>query len=304
MYDVSIQELNNLIGELDSFQREHEMKMRQRNGTATTTAATTTTTTTSIKTSSPALPSAELSDIYSNLDRLSICSSNEANPIMSSTQSVHSNESTFNSDCVDAPSIESLSLNGNHTPITTKSDTINSNGPNENGKRMARNIELIRDSHNVTDNYVKEHSEIVVLRRKDSLTDLNETNNGAEKEPLERVSSFRCSSFSKPDRDSSSSFGRSNGQPLHRQQSNGSGHNDESVILANDEGNINTTSSSSSSHATAMNGDTQLRSAKPLVTPRPASLSGLCHRIICYSFIPFTKFKKKSFSLSLSQHIS
>lgn len=276
MYDVSIQELNNLIGELDSFQREHEMKMRQQNGTAVATAA-----------PSTVLPTIELSDIYSNLDRLSICS-NEPNPMMCSTQSVHSSELTFNSDNVDGPSVKNLSCGGSHhSDQSIKSDISNvshGSGTGGGGNGIAHTIELIPDSYNVSDNYVKEHTEIVVLRRKDSLSELNSPaseksvsigSNGTGKEPLERISSFRCSSFSKPDRNSSSSFGRTNGTPLNRQQSNVV--NGDSVMFASSE--CSTPRNAPAPTSDTFNGqhmdDAHIRT-KPLVTPRPASLSGLC----------------------------
>lgn len=276
MYDVSIQELNNLIGELDSFQREHEIKMRQKSENNVATAA-----------PSAILPTIEISDIFSNLDRLSICS-NEPNPIMCSTQSVHSNESTFNSDSVDGPSVKNLSCGGsddhhNYSDHSNKSDiSMVPNG--DGGSGVARHIELIPDSYNVSDNYVKEHTEVVVLRRKGSFSELNSPvseksvsfgSNGTGNEPLERISSFRCSSFSKPDRDSSSSLGRSNGTPLNRQLHNTG--NNESVIFATGESSVPKTASAPTSGT--INGqqmdDAHIR-LKPLVTPRPASLSGLC----------------------------
>lgn len=307
MYDVSIQELNNLIGELDSFQREHEMKMRKQNENNVTTAAHAT-----------ILPSIEISDIYSNLDRLSICS-NEPNPIMCSTQSVHSSEMTFNSDSVDGPSVKNLSC-GDHDNHSNKSDISNvsngssiggSHGGGGGGGSIARNIELIPDSYNVSDNYVKEHTEIVVLRRKDSLSELNSPvseksvsigSNGTGKEPLERISSFRCSSFSKPDRDSSSSFGRTNGTPLNRPQSN-SGKN-ESVIFASDE--CSTPKSVSAPTSDTFNGqhmnDAHIRS-KPLVTPRPASLSGLLQNIQTFSFSIFFSREKHKIHFFFNRNI-
>lgn len=289
MYDVSIQELNNLIGELDSFQREHEIKMRQKSENNVETAA-----------PSAILPTIEISDIFSNLDRLSICS-NEPNPIMCSTQSVHSNESTFNSDSVDGPSVKNLSCGGsddhhNHSDRSNKSDISSvsngSNGTGDGGSGIARSIELIPDSYNVSDNYVKEHTEIVVLRRKGSFSELNSPvseksvsigSNGTGKEPLERISSFRCSSFSKPDRDSSSSLGRSNGTPLNRQlYSTG---NNESVIFATGECSVPKTASAPTSDT--VNGqrmdDAHIR-LKPLVTPRPASLSGSCQLLNRFLF--------------------
>lgn len=251
----------------------------------------------SVETAAPSttLRTIEISDIFSNLDQLSICS-NEPNPIMCSTQSVHSNESTFNSDSVDGPSVKNLSCGGsddhhNHSDRSNRSDISSaSNGSNGNG--VARNIELIPDSYNVSDNYVKEHTEIVVLRRKGSFSELNSPvseksvnigSNGTGKEPLERISSFRCSSFSKPDRDSSSSLGRSNGTPLNRQlYSTG---NNESVISATGECSVPKTASAPTSDT--VNGqrmDDALIRLKPLVTPRPASLSGSCQLLNHFLF--------------------
>lgn len=277
MYDVSIQELNNLIGELDSFQREHEMKMRQQNGNNAAAVV-----------PSTMASSVENSDIYSNLDRLSICS-NEPSPIMCSTQSVHSSEYTFTSDVIDGVSVKNQSCSGsgdhhNHSDHSNKSDISNISNRSSTGG-IARNIELIRDNSDV---YVKEHTEIVVLRRKDSLSDLNSpiTENSPSiggKEPLERISSFRCSSFSKPDRDSLSSFGRSNGTPLSRQQSNS--ENSESVIFGNGE----STPTSDTFNGQHTN-DAHIR-LKPLVTPRPASLSGLCKIFNHFPFVHLNRIR-------------
>lgn len=259
MYEDSIQELNNLIGELDEFQREHEMKMKQKergrddepirsnpllsNGLTDFCAMTR---------SAPA----DNRDFYSNFDKLSICSG-DPNPILSSTQSVNSSDLTF-SDIGSACNVSHQSnteLNGSSNGNINHSGGHCGDGSNQ--SNSVQSIQLIQDGHHVPDSYLKEHTEIVVLRRKDSLTDLSSLNgdsrpNGHKKD-LERVSSFRCTSFSKPERDSLTFSSRANKSPL----TNGSDGN-ETVINRNDD-----------------RGDETLVRSKPHISPRPASLSGL-----------------------------
>lgn len=285
MYEDSIQELNDLIGELDSFQKEHELKMQHdRNHRQPIThfndynnAAT----------SAPA----DISDIYSNFDKLSMCS-NEPNPLMCSTQSVHSSELTFSSDTVDGidyvnnadgRSNVSLSLKINLSGIIDPSNSCSSASDNNNSSNssnlsnglngIAQNIQLIPESYNVPDKYLREHTEIVVLRRKDSVSEMNSPDekmnqnidgNGRGKE-LERISSFRCTSFSKADKDSPSPLGKSSMLTNKRRSNSG---NDVTVYDRN-----NTIKMASAAHHAHVD-DTQIRH-KPIVTPRPASLTGL-----------------------------
>lgn len=343
-YEDSIQELNNLIGELDSFQREHELKMRQKhrekqqpkqsqpqpqqskllaNGShdVHNTSADTTMTASSID---------DMSDIYNSLDKLSI-SSCDPNPLMCST--ITHSSSTYGSDIGDGfndltdcqATTMSLKLNlsttehplvmhhhhhdhHHHSNSTNSLNTMNGTSmasqSSSNGSTVIRNIELIPDSYNVSDDYVKEHTEIVVLRRKNSLNDLNagqervesvnhlqNTNgnsvvsattngNASNGKDVERISSFRCSSFAKTD-GSHSNDGKSTlkrGQSMssadaniaHANRYNGHEYTGGmSVMMQYDQDvvdHIDTDNSPATAH---------MIRPKPIITPRPASLSGL-----------------------------
>lgn len=330
-YEDSIQELNNLIGELDSFQREHEMKMKQKqrekqqqqqqqqqskllaNGhDAHNTTGDTTMTASSI---------GDMSDIYNSLDKLSI-SSCDPNPLMCSTIT-HSSEMTYGSDIGDGlndltdcqATTMSLKLNLSTTehPLVMQhrhnhhnsSNSLNamtasiSNQSISNGSTsVIRNIELIPDSYNVSDDYVKEHTEIVVLRRKNSQTDLNgeqhETNanpmqnhiNGnatmnvnenSSGKDVERISSFRCSSFSKTDSNDGTSTlkrGQSMSSADTSKRYNGNEYASGMPVMM-----MMTTPTQYDQdvvdHPDSTNSGAQMTRHKPVITPRPASLSGL-----------------------------
>lgn len=270
IYDVSIQELNNLIGELDSFQREHEMKMRLQNKNNSLNGV-----------PSMILPSSRAGDIYSNSDRSSIFS-NEPNPLMCSTQSEHSSDMAIYIDSADGTPVENVSFgeSGDHSNQTDMTNKANENS----GGGTARNIELIPDSYNVSDNYVKKHTEIVVLRCKDSLSERSNpvSEKGVSvgsieigKESSERISSFRSLGFSKPDRDSF---------PSSTNHHRSSGDDDKSVIFRTNECNISRTGDAPTADASdSQHIDGAHYHSKPLITPRPVSLSGLCKILIIYS---------------------
>lgn len=359
MYEDSIQELNNLIGELDSFQREHELKMkqkqrekqqqqhqqqkeRQQKSTLTNghdilnTTGDTTMTGSSI---------GDMSDIYNNFDQLSI-SSNDRNPLMCST--VTTSDVTFGSEAVDGindltdcqattmslklnlsttehplvmhSSCNSVNgLNGNH--LNTSLSSLNgSNGPITTTTTV-RSIELIPDSYNVSDDYVKEHTEIVVLRRKDSQNDVS---GGAERSSnhtpivlrdnvdksnsngggggVERISSFRCSSFAKTEspnqNDGTSTLKR--GQSISSADSIAMSNryktneytNGTPVMLHYDQDVVD--------HMDNDSDTAQMVRQKPIITPRPASLSGLL--FVCF-FSLFIFFMFSDFFF-LSGHFS
>lgn len=310
MYQDSIQELNNLIGELDSFQREHELKMKQKHHDKQTqqkqpnlfangldihnTTADTTLASSSI---------GDISDIYNNFDKLSI-SSSDPNPLMCST-TTHSSEMTFGSDAADRlndltdcqATTMSLKLNLSTTehPLIMHNNSNSVNGVNgtstsstaSNSSTVVRNIELIPESYNVSDDYVKEHTEIVVLRRKGSLSDLPyalECNSNAHTQnvqatgkEVERISSFRCSSFSKTDQ----THQNDNVLTLKRTESI---HSADSLQAANRYKAIEQNNGTHMrlhydqdvvDHAHNDNETTQMVRQKPIITPRPASLSGL-----------------------------
>lgn len=342
-YEDSIQELNNLIGELDSFQREHELKMKQKqrekqqqkhqqpkslaNGhDAHNSTGDTTMTASSI---------GDMSDIYNSLDKLSI-SSCDPNPLMCSTITHSSDIGTYGSDIGDGlndltdcqATTMSLKLNLSTTehPLminrhnhhsSTNSMNAATNGASmasqsssnaSNGSPVIRNIELIPDSYNVSDDYVKEHTEIVVLRRKNSQTDLNggqehiqtvnhvqnvvngnanpNANANSSGKEVERISSFRCSSFAKNDASHSTSTNDGNstlkrGQSMSSADSMAMAHRyngneyisgmpammqyDQDVVDHND-------SDSTTAH---MIRQKPIIAQRPNITQRPASLSGL-----------------------------
>lgn len=302
MYEDSIQELNNLIGELDSFQREHEQKMKQKKREqvqnesmpqtkthdAHNTTANTTLTTSSI---------GDMSDIYNNFDKLSI-SSSDPNPMMCST-ATDSCDMAFGDgakglhDIIDCQATTmSLKLNlstteyplimhnSSNSILTSNASSIATN--NSNGSGGVQKIELITDCNNVSDDYVKEHTEIVVLRRKDSqneVTTMNDeisaqnyidTCDGAKN--VERISSFRCSSFSKIN-DGKSTLRR--GQSITSAESLSMAHRSN----ANDHFNGMTMAAHKDQdvvdNADHKSATTQMIRQKPVITPRPASLSGL-----------------------------
>lgn len=289
MYEESIQELNDLIGELDSFQREHELKMRQRerekqhcktNGKATD------------KKMSTSMND-DTSDIYNNFDKLSI-SSGEPNPLLCSTQT-HPNDITFGSDAADLTASLKLNLSTTEHPLVMQNSFTHTNATNAtnativmNGTSTVKNIHLIPDSYNVSDEYVKENTEFVVLRRKGSQSDLSCTatiqepilQNGSisNGKDVEHISSFRCSSFSNGKEStvkrepSMASVDRSNNGHAY---TNGTS----TVMMHYDENSIDQTD--------GIDNDTmQMIRHKPIVTPRPASLSGL----FSFYFSPFFYF--------------
>lgn len=281
MYEDSIQELNNLIGELDSFQREHELKIRQEEeerkkqlNSSSTSRLTDFNSTMSLTTPM------EIVEAFNNFDKLSICSveptvattNAPTNATNISSPSLHSSDLTFSSS--DAGNTTAhTSFNGNVSHDVGDKRTASTPTSNENG--VACNIQLIQEEYNVPDSYLKQHTEIVVLRRKDSsASDVNASPNdddcrsgngngsvsngcsNGSKRSLERVSSFRCTSFSKPDFASVKSP-TTNGH---------SANNDESVISQNEIFNSPT---------------------KPNITPRPASLSGLFLSSFLFHFLSF-----------------
>lgn len=328
MVEDSIQELNNLIGELDLFQREHEQKIKRKqhekqqqkqhklvcNGheVHSTTPVTTMTT--------PSIGGT--SDIYDSFENSSM-SSNDRNLLMTTTNSTtnYSGEMMFGSDTVDGLSdltdcqatTMSLKLNLSTTeyPLVMQKNSSCSNyyndvsgtqitspsSPNasDGSRATVHCIELIPESYNVSDDYVKEHSEIVVLRRKDSQNDMNDGSECHERSSAhavnacpadfdasgaEHISSFRCSSFSKTDSNGSND----SSSTLKRGQSIGSAD-----LIALTAGNrfkmkeningipvMSQTDQRSVGHAN--NNDStasQIIRQKPIITPRPASLSGL-----------------------------
>lgn len=297
MYEDSIQELNNLIGELDSFQREHEQKMKEKkrdqNESKSPTkthdphnvTANTTLTTSSI---------GDMSDIYNNFDKLSI-SSSDPNPLMCSTVT-ESSEMAFGGDgakglhdiidCQATTMSLKLNLSTTEYPLimhNSSNSMLTSNASSlgeqtSSGSGGVQKIELITDCNNVSDDYVKEHTEIVVLRRKDNQNEIMSDENTGQSyidatdgaKNVERISSFRCSSFSKIS-DGKGTLRR--GQSITAADSLSMAHRSN----AND---INGMTTAHTNHDVVDNADhksatAQMIRQKPVITPRPASLSGL-----------------------------
>lgn len=305
MCEDSIQELNNLIGELDSFQKEHEMKMQQKEREKHQKVNQTTLTASSI---------GDISDTQSNFDKLSI-NSNDPNPLMCST--AHLSES----DVVDSASdlavdcqattkslklnlsttehplfMHSISLNGKCGSSSTSSS--NHSGDNET-KIIGRNIEIIPESYNVSDNYVKQHTEIVVLRRKDSISETSNSNsstkycngdsNGVdvvEHAPINRQNSaqhrssdfgsFRCSSFSaKTDHPAYNHLNSQQISPIAQINVNSSGFDCNDLTNGTAVMHMQYDPNLIDHMECDGNAAMQMIRKKPSITPRPASLSGL-----------------------------
>lgn len=292
-----------MIGELDSFQREHEQKMMQKKREKLQHKSTSSGHTnhdmhnTSGGTTITASSTGDMSDIYNSFDKLSI-NCDDSNPLMCST-ATHCSDMTLSSDAVDGfndltdcqATTRSLKLNLSTTehPLVMQNSSNSMNGANSNGSPVVHSIELIPDGYNVSDDYVKEHTEIVVLRRKD---DQNELGVGAERSSnhnnvtrdnvdgtggIERISSFRCSSFAKTDsvnhNDGNTTLKR--GQSISAADSIAQSNrykNDEythkTPVMMNYDDEV--VDHSDNDHETA-----QMIRQKPIITPRPASLSGL-----------------------------
>lgn len=307
MYEDSIQELNILIGELDSFQKEHEQKQASK------------------CTNSSSIIVAAVCDYESNydIDKLSIDSSNMGS---SYGYSIHSNCS----DSDHQPSIQHTSqplppppavvnhFNYSDTEINRymheKSENSISISNNDSNSEI---IHLQDSSLNQTELYVKENAEIVVLRRKDSIVtaansfdkiDGNDYLYGGQHQQnqpellQQRFSSFKSndcnalpSSISLPPPPISSSSSSS----IQLSNNNHYTRDDYKIVRLNMK-NMEKTSLSLPPIVTVSVHDTELNSHnclktnsnerlfnnKPLVSPRPTSLAGL---LFCFIFI-FSQF--------------
>lgn len=204
IYEDSIQELNNLIGELDSFQKEHELKSHSQKNHI-------------------------IDKDFDAFDKISVASSNIGS-IGYSIQSNNSNDSKFTFNETDP----------------TKYYNENSSGFESNESEIIH----CDNSFNDTESYLKENSEIVVLRRKGSTTDLNGiADANLLTEPQQRLSSFKSDGSR---------------EELKLSHSN----------LRQDGGSISNIAICDTENECKISVDERLR-AKPTVTPRPASLSGL-----------------------------
>lgn len=201
-YEDSIQELNNLIGELDNFQREHENKVQQKLHDSQPTNESF-----MCSSNSRATPS----ELCNQMENMAI--NGDVSLHILNTRMLHSSTSKYNgdddletlADChVTTASLKkNLSITEHPLMMHSMNDgsAATTSSPSMN---VARSIELVPSTFHATANYVKKHSEIVVLQRKNSQSELASIDldsghlvlpeNGASN--VERTSSFRCSSFS------------------------------------------------------------------------------------------------------------
>lgn len=273
-YEDSIQELNNLIGELDSFQREHENKMQHK------------------MLSNESMESLSNSHATPNDShhRMSL-HDDVSSPLLSSTL-IQTNNHDCNmddlenlADCYATTASLKKSLSTTEHPLMMRSmNGLSSSHDSNNTSSVVHTIELIPDNYHSADNYVKKNSEIVVLRRKDSQTDLI---NGIEVDsgnmmPLgngcannvERISAFRCSSFT-----------ARNDNNLRATESTAEHKTDDCLAHSIDTSDgMGKIVSRPHSHD-KMDSDhmTQIRK-RPVINPRPASLSGLSISFLIISF--------------------
>lgn len=298
MYEDSIQELNNLIGELDSYQREQDQKVKQKHYAKHQHQTSITTIDTSAMSSNSFDNSSTHDGAYAgdDIDRL-----NDLTDCHGTTMSLKLNLSTTEHPLVlqmNCSPIKKRHTNDNNTAGTVVS------GPSR--------IELIPDSYNVSDDYVKEHTEIVVLRRSDNPNDMNgsqehhsnhsslnnrcvddvDSGSGSGGRCIERISSFRCSSFAKTDL-------------------NGSNDGDSTVRLAAQSyGSTESIASSSAANRYKLkentngapvitqydqdrvdheldnnNAASHIIRQKPIITPRPTSLSGSFEFFFSFFFL-------------------
>ena len=272
MYEDSIQKLNNLLGELDSFQKEHEQSLLRNNSlnksicasvTPSSTATSTTiascnnsfnTTNTTANTNinyNSFNSSNKDKDTDSNYDKISIGSSN----VGSMGYSIQSNAS---SDC--KFNLASLDV----TKYIHENNS--SSGFDSNDSEI---IHIQENSFNDSELYVKENAEIVVLRRKES-TDVNSdgiSGGGVSQPVAEKIlSSFKCD------------FNSNNSSKINYQNVNGSRDGSEEITNYDDphlqNQYVEVTPTTSMNNYDNNKIDDRVRS-KPVISPRPASLSGL-----------------------------
>lgn len=213
-YEDSIQELNNLIGELDSFQREHENKVQLEKLHD------------SQPTKEPFMcisnSRATPSELRNQMENISM--NGDVSLHMLNSKTLHSSTLKYNgdddletlTDCYVTTASLKKNLSITEHPLMMHSMNSGSAATTSaSSKNVARSIELIPNTFHATANYVKKNSEIVVLQRKNSQSELASFDldsdhlvlpeNGASN--AERTSSFRCSSFSgKPDTNAKSAF--------------------------------------------------------------------------------------------------
>lgn len=324
MYEDSIQELNNLIGELDSFQREHDQIIKQKQQSKPYKCVENTTADTTVRTA----PIEDASDTPNGLDNSSTYRNNDRNALMYSpaaNDSAFFNEDSPSTHATDFPgatlsrqvnlsSIEHpavMQMNCRNTKKNSTgnsySGTLNPGSPRLNAlidsQPIVSCIELIPDSYNVSDDYVKEHSEIVLLRRTDSQNDDHEhdTNHAlnigtaavaADKSKrVKHTSSFRCSSFVKTDSncsnhtDSTLKHGPPSGSPeptaftaTATRSKAKEAYNGAPMMTPFDQ-------DRGKHEIDNSNAVSQTIRQKPIITPRPTSLSGLFSLFVCLIFL-------------------
>lgn len=317
-----------MIGELDLFQREHEQKMKKKQrqrqnshelhpNSHDVIRTINDSDTNKMTTSSPIAVNTR--DIHDDFESSTISGNDRA---IAANNASQSSEMAYRCDVVDGLNdltdcqATTLSLksnlsttecplvmegNKNNSSISSSgrssyyNSVNNSSNAAEGSKAAVSCIELIPDSYNVSDDYVKEYSEIVVLRRKGSQNDVNSVGSmnehssahpvitrapNADSSDVKRASSFRCSSFAKTNSNDSSdlSLMQKCGQSI------GSVHSQASTEMP----------VCNSDYAASQ---TLLR--KPVITPRPASLSGL---FICFCSVFCFYFSIIFFAFSVLYH--
>lgn len=277
LYEDSIQELNILIGELDSFQKEHELK--QSSATAATSSII-----------------AAVCDYESNydIDKLSIDSSNMGS---SFGYSIHSNCSDSETQLPLPPPPPAVLNHFNYSDTEINRYMLQNNSQNSiSATNIDSNSEIIhlQDSNlNQTELYVKENAEIVVLRRKDSCasntdkkdsytTDANDYPYGNQHQPhlllQQRFSSFKSNDCSVRPMSPSTSSSFTNNSPYAREDykiARLNMKNMEMTSLSLPPVSIGGAHDNESIDNNFKSNSNERLSNKPLVSPRPTSLSGL-----------------------------
>ncbi|KAL5286810.1 hypothetical protein ACFFRR_008048 [Megaselia abdita] len=198
IYEDSIQELNNLIGELDSFQREHEAKEKLRK----------------YSTTNNHLNQIPVVNGNSGVGGMTIFGTSDAESDKISIGSLnYSTHSTKYSDSEISRYVSETSSLGFENPtfahLNTTTTTSTSNTTNnqftpihDNNSDSGSNIVMIYDHQYIPDpEYVKQNTEIVVLRSKENDNCQDKVhkathNNNITDSPKHRLSSFRTSTSS------------------------------------------------------------------------------------------------------------
>ncbi|KAL5286805.1 hypothetical protein ACFFRR_008048 [Megaselia abdita] len=253
IYEDSIQELNNLIGELDSFQREHEAKEKLRK----------------YSTTNNHLNQIPVVNGNSGVGGMTIFGTSDAESDKISIGSLnYSTHSTKYSDSEISRYVSETSSLGFENPtfahLNTTTTTSTSNTTNnqftpihDNNSDSGSNIVMIYDHQYIPDpEYVKQNTEIVVLRSKENDNCQDKVhkathNNNITDSPKHRLSSFRTSTSSEHHQNNH----------LHQQHDNNNSF--KPALIPSSTSLLSSTPSTPTATI-----------SKPTILPRPASLSG------------------------------